>query len=500
MTLDPGFVQALEDRIVNAVVTRITRELDKREKVLFDKIDSMFTAISEQTQKKRMSIVDFQLGGNVNQPVGITMRELSKLLIKNRTCLFNTFKIRIGVEADQITFERTDPVEYKEIEGGDMVQRFLFVATDAHMDKVIKLIDHKDKTILTPLRDLQHFTDWLKTDQPLTSRYMTSEQEVDSVAVKDGFKITDMRGSPVVVRTEVHAENMQSLIDKGDTETTSDLSGNTTPVPTSSLQVDMTSVKEPIGYSMLDLSDDLKDFNICYQFHNFDLIMNEYGSTTLVVKDGEIDIQSVKQLLDNYISVNAIHTEPSVNSWMIDIRFLSIRKENKPYSLTGFKDFINLLMLDIKATTLAPEPQKPMTLLDLFSVQKRKELDNTGTFFNMFAISFNKRNSEFILTKNNNVCIRAVDVIRCFNNSIESIKEIDNFHHPVVLEIKEGETPKFIPLISMRQMAEWLLIKSDLTSQQQSNQSQELDKQQAAPPAGTFPAAVYGVNGTLTVR
>lgn len=387
MTLDPGFVQALEDRIVNAVVTRITHELNKKEKVftdqcktLFtgsetmlyfepvhtmlkqivesqssliekvDKIDNMFASISEQLQKKRMSIVDFQLG------------ETPK-------------------------------------------------AQEALLD-----------------------------------------------VVKEGFKITDMRGSPVVVRTEVHAENMQSLMDKGDTETTSDLSGNTTPVPTSSLQVDMTSVKEPIGYSMLDLSDDLKDFNICYQFHNFDLIMNEYGSTTLVVKDGEIDIQSVKQLLDNYISVNAIHTEPSVNSWMIDIRFLSIRKENKLYSLTGFKDFINLLMLDIKAATLAPEPQKPMTLLDLFRVHKRADLDSIGTFFNPFYVNFDKNKSHFVISKNVTVVVRAVDVIKCFNKVIETGSSNETFEYPVVLEKKIGSATHFIKLCSVKQFTEWLLV------------------------------------------
>lgn len=485
MTLDPGFVQALEDRIVNAVVTKITRELDKKEnifidqcKTLFtgsetmlyfepmhtmlkqivesqisltdkvDKIDSMFAAISEQLQKKRPSLVDFQLGGTQKEPVGMTWLELSRQLISTATAPFTCFTPVIAVELDRIIIECKEPTSEK-LDGSRMLRRLFSVIGEDHLNKVIYLLDHKDKTVIKPLKDLQHFHDWSKT----------AKQELATVPVPEGFKITDMRGSPVVVRTEVHAENMQSLMDKGDTETTSDLNNTTTPVPTSSLQVDMTSVKKPIGYSMLDLSDDLKDFHICYQFHNFDLIMNDYGSTTLVVKDGEIDIQSVKQLLDNYISVNAIHTEPSVNSWMIDKRFMSVRKENKPHSLTGFKDFINLLMLDTKVIPIVPEPQNQMTLLDLFSVQKRKELDDTGTLFNMLTISFNKRNSEFILTKNNNVGVRSVDVIRNINNSIELIKETDNFHYPVVLETKEGETSKFTPLVSMKQMAEWLMIK-----------------------------------------
>lgn len=516
-------IKAMEDRIVNAVVARITRELDRREKdfidkckasfsgsetvqffepiqelltqmnqnqsLIVDKIDNMFAAISEQLQKKRPSLVDFQLGGTQKEPVGMTWLELSRQLISTATAPFTCFTPVIAVELDRIIIECKEPTSEK-LDGSRMLRRLFSVIGEDHLNKVIYLLDHKDKTVIKPLKDLQHFHDWSKT----------AKQVLATVPVPEGFKITDMRGSPVVVRSEVHAENMQSLMDKGDTETTSDLSNSTTPVPTSSLQVDMTSVKKPIGYNMLDLSDDLKDFNICYQFHNFDLTMNEYGSTSLVIKDGELDVQSVKQLLDNYISVNAIHTEPSVNSWVIDKRFISIRKEDQFYAISRFKDFINLVMLDTKATPLALEPQKPMTLLDLFSVQKRKELDEVGTLFNMFTISFDSRKSQFILTKNNNVGIRSVDVIRCINNSIESKQVDDNITYPVMLETKEGETSKFIPLVSMKQMAEWLVIKPHLTTQQELHQSTGTDKQQSTPPSGTFPVAAYGVNRTLTVR
>lgn len=389
--------KAMEDRIVNEVVTRITRELDKKEnifidqcKTLFtgsetmlyfepmhtmlkqivesqislidkvDKIDSMFAAISEQLQKKRPSLVDFQLGGTQKEPVGMTLLELSRQLISTATAPFTCFTPVIGVELDRIIIECKEPTSEK-LDGSRMLRRLFSVIGKDHLNKVIYLLDHKDKTVIKPLKDLQHFHDWSKT----------AKEELATIPVPEGFKITDMRGSPVVVKTEVHAELMQSLMETAE--------------------------------------------------------------------------QNAE-------------------------------------------------------TPLVPEPKKVMTLLDFFSVQKRTILENAGTLFNMFSISFNKGNSEYILTKNSNISIRAIDVIRNINHSVELIKEIDNFHHPVVLETKSVSGSTFTPLVSMKQFIEWLLIKPNLTTQQYSHQSQESDKQQSTPPSGTFPVAAYGVNRTLTVR
>lgn len=214
-------------------------------------------------------------------------------------------------------------------------------------------------------------------------------------------------------------------------------------------------MKDKESYGLMDLSHDLDYFKFANKFHNFEFVMTTSGQTDLQVKDGELTPLQVKQMLYTYISVNALHTQPRINSWNLDKTVFEIIKNEVRFQIKQFKDFLDLMMIDVDI----PEPQKPMTLLDLFAANKRKDLDNTGTHFNSFTVSFNKKQSQFIITKNSNVVIRAIDVIRCFNTSIEAREVSEDFHHPVLLETHDGVASTFIPLFSMKQLAEWLLVK-----------------------------------------